>query len=529
MAVFIVEIIMQILRNLGKSELPAAARVCSSWTGVALDMLWKEMESVLPIMALLGPISIREGGWDWDNGVPSGDWSRFASYAKRVQSLSYCTSGNGDDAFLEQMSFHVPARWLDYIAGHQSRYLLPQIRKIEWSCNHDNQLDMILPFLSPTIKDVKIKPWWGVSLMGMSSLLGALQCALPSGVRALTLNLDYTQHGGERSEAFESLLESLGELQELRVPYYPMVPAMFKSSRLRVLEVGCDLESGIDVNALLSQLADTCPLLEELRIMFSGDSNLNFQLISPLVGCSKLRSLDMDYWGTFDLNAAEVSRMGRAWRELEVLHIASRRRYDDPDDPALGMPFGLLVAFAECFSPKLRKLGLYVSTHDIPAPPNPPVSFPNLQVLYVGTSPFESDKAKVLKAFAFFSRLLPQGIGITTSSRWSWSRERSVFDERSWGGENNSWNVLSRMLSQGETADILAELDSAPPGIGWGLNWAATALGAPVWNTEWVVDGGGDWNPPNEGGDWNPPNHGGGWNPPNHGGGWNPPNQGGDW
>ncbi|KIO31776.1 hypothetical protein M407DRAFT_241686 [Tulasnella calospora MUT 4182] len=91
--------------------------------------------------------------------------------------------------------------------------------------------------------------------------------------------------------------------------------------------------------------------------------------------------------------------------------------YDDPVDPALGMPLDSLVAFAEFFSPKLRKLGLYISTQDIPVPPGPPLSFPNLEVLHVGTSELDSEKTKVVKVFAFLSALLPKGVGITTSDR----------------------------------------------------------------------------------------------------------------
>lgn len=54
---------MEILRNLGTPELAAAARVCRTWTDVALDMLWEELDSVYPIMALLGPISKIKDKW----------------------------------------------------------------------------------------------------------------------------------------------------------------------------------------------------------------------------------------------------------------------------------------------------------------------------------------------------------------------------------------------------------------------------------------------------------------------------------
>ncbi|KIO31760.1 hypothetical protein M407DRAFT_19269 [Tulasnella calospora MUT 4182] len=452
----IIEVLIQILRSLRKPDLAAAALVCRTWSDVALDLLWEELESVHPIMALLGPISQQVGGWDWDHGFPSGDWARFASYVKRVRSLSY-GSASERDGNSDQISYHAPAKWHSYVSSNDERYLLPQIRKIDWNCFNYSQLEMIFPFVSPKIKDIRIRTRWGVSSTVLDRFLRALRRLPTSGVRVLHFKHDIVPKDGVPEE-MKYLLESMDDLEELRVPYHLMEPAMFKPSRLRVLEASHDLESGIDFNALLSQLADTCPLLENLRIMFLMDGNINFSVIRPLTRCPKLRSLDMEYHGTFDLNVAEIHEMGRAWRELEVLHIASRRVYNWPVGPGPAVPISLLAAFAEFFSPKLRKLGLYINTQDIPAPPDPPVSFPNLEVLYVGTSRLDSDKAKVAKAFAFLSGLLPKEMGIITSDRWSWNRQLSVFDPGSWGWGGTSWNVLSRMLSQGETEDILAGL-----------------------------------------------------------------------
>lgn len=52
----ILEVHRRILENVGKSDLAAAARVCRTWVDLALDILWEELESVHPVMALLGPM-----------------------------------------------------------------------------------------------------------------------------------------------------------------------------------------------------------------------------------------------------------------------------------------------------------------------------------------------------------------------------------------------------------------------------------------------------------------------------------------
>lgn len=318
---------------------------------------------------------------------------------------------------------------------------------------------MIPFFLSPTIKDVRIRTGWDVYPKAMDRLLKALRTALPSGVRVFQFMPQDMESGEETSEIIKSLVESLDELQEIRLPGQRMAPFMFKPGRLQLLEADCSLDSGININDLLSQLADTCPLLEHLRILFWKGSTITFSVIRPLIRCSKLRSLDMEYTKKFNVDATEIREMGGAWRELEALHIASRRLSNDPGDPGFGMALSSLVVFADSFSPKLRKLALYIDTRDIPDPPDPPVSFPNLEVLHVGSSELDIDKAKVAKAFAFLSALLPQGIGITTSEFGMWYTEQSVFGPGNRGFGRKSWNVLSRMLEQGETADILAELD----------------------------------------------------------------------
>lgn len=59
----VLEVHRRILENLGKSDLAASARTCRTWVDLALDILWEELESFHPIMALLGPISLHQGGW----------------------------------------------------------------------------------------------------------------------------------------------------------------------------------------------------------------------------------------------------------------------------------------------------------------------------------------------------------------------------------------------------------------------------------------------------------------------------------
>lgn len=57
------EILRCIFKYLDNADRATAACVCRTWVEVALDVLWENLESPHPIMALLGPISFHEDGW----------------------------------------------------------------------------------------------------------------------------------------------------------------------------------------------------------------------------------------------------------------------------------------------------------------------------------------------------------------------------------------------------------------------------------------------------------------------------------
>ncbi|KAG8937790.1 hypothetical protein FRC00_000686 [Tulasnella sp. 408] len=469
-------IIRRILGNLQKPDLAAAARVCRTWMDPALDALWEELDSVNPIMRLLGPISLQSAGYDWDHGFPRGDPARFASYCKRIKSLSYDVEDpprySEPNQPLRSMRPQVPAKLLCYIAAKHEKYLLPQIRALRWSCNNWFQLNMVVPFISPTIKEIVIHYNQDVfNDMDRERLFQALRAVIPPSLRVLhfvvkELELCVVQ------EEITAALEGKDELQELRLPFSPLTPIMFKP-QIRLLEAFFSFKSNITIEPLLSQLADTCPFLEHLRILFDEGDIMNFQLICPLLRCSKLRILDLDYVRMLDLNTKDIQEMGKAWREMEMLHITCRHHYRGNRSGArwypvgTGTPIGSLVTFAESFSSKLRKLYLHLDTRFIPTPPISPTILPNLEVLHVGTSSLSGEQEDVAKAFVLLSAILPPGTKIGGSwDGWSWGV--SVFDmpltpptPRFHAG----WLALSTMLSEHATGTILPEYQtrSNPP------------------------------------------------------------------
>ncbi|KAG8995823.1 hypothetical protein FRB90_000085 [Tulasnella sp. 427] len=467
---YLQEVLAQIFLNLEKWDLATAARVCRAWTDVALDLLWEHLEAVRPIMALLGT--------DWENS-PSGDWSRFQSYIKRIRSLSYFTKRQTqDDAIItERIAIPALAELLRYTAVNGGQYLLPRLRKIDWSWDHDDQLRMIMLFISPQIKDIKLVPMAFVTPEGIVRALRSLGGVLHSGLRSFYIEPQQVSFGdGDSSTAIRRLLEKQDDLQELRVPFLPMNPFMFKP-KLEVLDIQCPFESTIEIERLLSQLVQSCPLLINLQILLYAETNLDptidFQTIRPLLQCTRLQTLEVEWRGNFELNSKDICEMGDAWAELEILHLASRNYANGPqDDGTRGMPLNFLSTFAINL-PRLRKLGVHVSTQEIPlVKPQP---FPNLEVFCPGTSFLERSRDKVLEAFAFFSAILPKGaelllceLDFPIDSDWMpsvfkrWSLYQSDMNLKTWG-------ILNTLLSEGVTEEVLDELGTQESNV-WDLS-----------------------------------------------------------
>ncbi|KIO28995.1 hypothetical protein M407DRAFT_174702 [Tulasnella calospora MUT 4182] len=88
----IYDVLMHILSYSQQRDLAAAARVSRVWSDVALDCLWREIESVLPLVEILFPlVETDDGEWSFTRSTPRQNWERFQYYARRIRHL-----GNDD-------------------------------------------------------------------------------------------------------------------------------------------------------------------------------------------------------------------------------------------------------------------------------------------------------------------------------------------------------------------------------------------------------------------------------------------------
>lgn len=439
-ALSISEILYCIFKELSIPDCVAAALACQTWVDAALDFIWKDLESPHPLLLLLGTITFGTN-WDWDDGFPQTDWARFQSYSKRVHSITY-DGGiyEGCGFALEHMSPEFPVKLLYYVAINQGTYLLPRNRAIRWVATQDCELQLLIPLIFSVTDEFSIDVS-GCTLQASSRLLRALSRLLLPNLRVFHFKSIPEE---TPDEDVRTIIRLQNSLQELKVPSLALEPIMLKPG-LRVLEARCTADSGLTPKQLVDALADACPLLRDIRLTFARECHLTFDSIRPLLRCSKLKSLDLEYPGRWDLDKSDVKAMGKAWRRLEALNLCSRRDYPGLQS-SHGIPMSMLPRFARYFSHRLRKLALFLNTEDMPRLPYEAISFPNLKFFAVGTSPLGSEMA-VSAVTAYLDAVLPPRVERIYSSSTA-RQNSSVFDPFTPRfHQNPAWENVEKSLS----------------------------------------------------------------------------------
>ncbi|GBE86899.1 hypothetical protein SCP_1001430 [Sparassis crispa] len=135
-----------------RKALLAAARVCSSFSEHALDGLWRDLPSVLPILKIL-KTSLLQIDTSYDmreyilqGPVSAAEFRRFLSYSRRVRALREVQLHN------EKISPSV-FQLLSYLA--RGKPLFPSLRTLGWEQYHPCGTE-VLAFLSPSLRTLSL-------------------------------------------------------------------------------------------------------------------------------------------------------------------------------------------------------------------------------------------------------------------------------------------------------------------------------------------------------------------------------------
>ncbi|KAG9017361.1 hypothetical protein FRB93_007475 [Tulasnella sp. JGI-2019a] len=151
LALSIPYILEEIIKQLSNCERAVAARLSSQWHDIALGKLWKDLDSVLPLLKLISPLvgGGQTGSMISFHHVPNDvKWNRFGSYACRVRSICWNDEeGIMCNEIFAQIFFHRP----------HTHPLLPNIEAITWFASCENTLMQFLPMVCDTLKTLNLR------------------------------------------------------------------------------------------------------------------------------------------------------------------------------------------------------------------------------------------------------------------------------------------------------------------------------------------------------------------------------------
>ncbi|KAF8994410.1 hypothetical protein BDQ17DRAFT_1366989 [Cyathus striatus] len=131
-----------------KRTLAVAARAHRLFTELALDKLWKSLDSLFPLFKILPAFQESDGTYVLRGTVHPHDWDRFDWYARRVRVFCYTR-----DLAAIDIAMHVYFR----VAQLRNSPLLPELQYL--LCPSLSQSDILIPaiclFLSPSLQSIQ--------------------------------------------------------------------------------------------------------------------------------------------------------------------------------------------------------------------------------------------------------------------------------------------------------------------------------------------------------------------------------------
>ncbi|KDQ49543.1 hypothetical protein JAAARDRAFT_165540 [Jaapia argillacea MUCL 33604] len=122
---FIPELLDLVFSYLDHSANANNACVCKQWSEIALDTLWKSVDDIGRLFALLAPVIKREGRvYKFTRTPEASDWKRFTLYARRVRCLS----------LQDRMGDQRPSTTMfDIVARTRTTFhILPNLHHLTW-------------------------------------------------------------------------------------------------------------------------------------------------------------------------------------------------------------------------------------------------------------------------------------------------------------------------------------------------------------------------------------------------------------
>lgn len=133
----------------GRRSISRLARTCKAMCEPALNVLWREMDSLLPLIGLF-PSNLlkraRRPGLGLAKAPNPEDWDRLLEYGKRVRRITYVESSSVSQAIFATISDHSPVS-----------YILPELQHLVWKVESATALEASMLFMNPELQNLVLE------------------------------------------------------------------------------------------------------------------------------------------------------------------------------------------------------------------------------------------------------------------------------------------------------------------------------------------------------------------------------------
>ncbi|KAG8972854.1 hypothetical protein FRC05_009493 [Tulasnella sp. 425] len=369
------EIISNILQNCQRHDQAVAARVSRLWYGVVLDWLWRDIDSVLPLLRLLSPLVDTKSGLAFAETIEARNWERFRYYGRRVRCLRYDDRDPDGRAHLASSSFASDFS-VTLLALKPAGFgaLLPNIQELHWTASRDVlNLQHALPFLHSSVKALDISVD-NVRVDDVHIIARFLRTVSGiHGLRLETFKFKSIRATLQLYQNFATLLQNqqtirvldieVGHLPDPNEPG-PDLPHPVLPKELKELITSLNFDGLADYLTRARALVRQVPHLHSLELYPDGPWSwwpLGFHYLTPFLELSELKNLELFALEGIHLDPDDIGILSKSFPKMVRFAIKPwpQPRFE------LGIKATTLIDFAAAF-PNLEALGIRIERIDEP-------------------------------------------------------------------------------------------------------------------------------------------------------------------
>ncbi|KAK7442032.1 hypothetical protein VKT23_016309 [Stygiomarasmius scandens] len=276
------ELLHPIIYSLERDDQVQCALVCRSWSEIALDIIWDEVDDFRKLANILSPvkkqISAEEHiSYIFDPTPGPQRWMRFQThYSRRIKVLKFETSKDEHDLSPLLSSIQ---------RIRSSQGILPNLRELAWTGFGSTFEDMMM-FMHGNIKQLYLYPSYTSDLdpSWLPLLCEAIKVYIP-GLTNLTI---YAYPEQEYVISLVDLLKSLPNLTDVNVPAFRDISSVLSSldGSLALRRLSFDAYSEDIAVTLTGHSPVNLPSLDELEFYVR-----QYQKLGQLLRANQFRSL----------------------------------------------------------------------------------------------------------------------------------------------------------------------------------------------------------------------------------------------